>query len=36
VRSRAASLGVDRVLEKPVDAGQLRDAIHDLLPRAEA
>jgi two-component system response regulator TctD len=36
VRSRAANLGVDRVLEKPVDAGQLRDAIHDLLPRAEA
>lgn len=32
VRTRAATLGVDRVLEKPVDAGQLREAIHDLLP----
>jgi len=32
VRSRAASLGVDRVLEKPVDAGRLRKAIHELLP----
>ena len=36
VRSRAETLGVDCVLEKPVDAGQLRDAIHDLLPLAEA
>ena len=40
VRSRAANLGVDRVLEKPVDAGLLRDVIQDLLPlpgnRAEA
>ena len=32
VRGRAARLGVDRVLEKPVDAGQLRRAIHELLP----
>jgi len=33
VRSRAANLGVDRVLEKPVDVGQLRSVIHDLLPQ---
>jgi len=32
VRGRAADLGVDRVLEKPVDACQLRETIHDLLP----
>jgi len=32
VRKRAAGLGVDRVLEKPVDAGRLRTAIRDLLP----
>ena len=35
VRSRAAHLGVDRVLEKPVDAAQLRNAIHELLPLAQ-
>jgi CheY-like chemotaxis protein len=35
VRSRAAHLGVDRVLEKPVDAGQLRQVINDLLPLAK-
>jgi CheY-like chemotaxis protein len=35
VRSRAAHLGVDRVLEKPVDAGQLRQIINDLLPLAK-
>jgi CheY-like chemotaxis protein len=33
VRSRAATLGVDRVLEKPVDVGLLRSVIHDLLPQ---
>ena len=32
VRSQARMLGVDRVLEKPVDAGTLRQAIGDLLP----
>jgi CheY-like chemotaxis protein len=32
VRMRAADLGVDRVLEKPVDCCQLRDVIRDLLP----
>jgi CheY-like chemotaxis protein len=32
VRSRAATLGVDRVLEKPVDVGVLRSVIRDLLP----
>ena len=35
VRSRAAHLGVDRVLEKPVDASQLRQVINDLLPPAK-
>ena len=35
VRTRAETLGVDRVLEKPVDAGQLRDVIHELLPLTE-
>ncbi len=34
VRLRAATLGVDRILEKPVDVGLLRRAIHDLLPMA--
>jgi len=34
VRHRAATLGVDHVLEKPVDAGQLRQVIDDLLPLA--
>jgi CheY-like chemotaxis protein len=32
VRSRAAKLGVDHLLEKPVDAGRLREVIHELLP----
>jgi CheY-like chemotaxis protein len=32
VRSQARNLGVQRVLEKPVDVGALRQAIHDLLP----
>ena len=32
VRLRARHLGVDRVLEKPVDACQLRRLIDDLLP----
>jgi CheY-like chemotaxis protein len=31
VRSQAATLGVDRVLEKPVDATHLRKVIDDLL-----
>jgi len=34
VRTQAAGLGVDRVLEKPVDVASLRDAIHGLLPLA--
>jgi two-component system response regulator TctD len=34
VRKRAAHLGVDRVLEKPVDAGRLRKEIRELLPLA--
>jgi CheY-like chemotaxis protein len=32
VRLRARTLGVDRVLEKPVDVALLRSVIHDLLP----
>jgi two-component system response regulator (stage 0 sporulation protein F) len=32
VRSQARRLGVDRVLEKPVDARTLREAIGELLP----
>jgi len=32
VRQQARLLGVDRVLEKPVDVGLLRTAIGDLLP----
>jgi CheY-like chemotaxis protein len=32
VRSQARNLGVQRVLEKPVDVAALRQAIHDLLP----
>ena len=32
VRQQARLLGVDRVLEKPVDVGQLRGALTDLLP----
>ena len=31
VRGRATRLGVDRVLEKPVDVRTLRNVIHDLL-----
>jgi len=34
VRSQARILGVERVLEKPVDVGALRQAIHELLPLA--
>lgn len=33
VRNQARHLGVDRVLEKPVDVGLLRRAIDDLLPQ---
>jgi CheY-like chemotaxis protein len=33
VRLRAKSLGVDRVLEKPVDVGLLRSVLADLLRR---
>jgi CheY-like chemotaxis protein len=36
VRLRAATLGVDRVLEKPVDASLLRRVILDLLPIRES
>ena len=32
VRNRAVHLGVDKVLEKPVDIGMLRKVIDDLLP----
>jgi CheY-like chemotaxis protein len=32
VRQQARLLGVDRVLEKPVDVGLLRTALEDLLP----
>ena len=32
VRNRATHLGVDRVIEKPVDARALRQIIHNLLP----
>ena len=32
VRHRARDLGVDRVLEKPVDVTLLREAIQDVLP----
>lgn len=32
VRGQARSLGVDRVLEKPVDVCQLRSVLDDLLP----
>jgi putative two-component system response regulator len=32
VRSQARMLGVARILEKPVDACALREAIHTLLP----
>lgn len=35
VRRRAATLGVDRVLEKPVDVCLLRRVIRDLLPVAD-
>jgi CheY-like chemotaxis protein len=36
VRCRAARLGVDLVLEKPVDPGHLRRVIGELLPVARA
>jgi CheY-like chemotaxis protein len=36
VRNQAAGLGVDRVLEKPVDVALLRDAILRLLPLGQA
>ena len=36
VRTRAEHLGVDRVLEKPVDCGTLRRVINDLLPLPQA
>jgi CheY-like chemotaxis protein len=32
VRQRARRLGVDRVLEKPVDVGLLREVLAELLP----
>ena len=32
VRRQAKLLGVDRVLEKPVDVNQLRGTLADLLP----
>jgi two-component system response regulator AtoC len=35
VRNRAATLGVDRVLEKPVDVALLRSVIRDLLPASD-
>jgi DNA-binding response OmpR family regulator len=35
VRSRAAHLGVDRVFEKPVDAGALRQVIRNLLAQSD-
>ena len=34
VRRKAKLLGVDRVLEKPVDVGMLRGVLADLLPDA--
>ena len=36
VRTRAADLGVDKVMEKPVDCCQLRDVIRDLLPASSS
>ncbi len=35
LRQKATLLGVDRVLEKPVDVGLLRNALADLLPEVE-
>lgn len=35
VRHQARNLGVDRILEKPVDVGLLRAALDDLLPVAD-
>lgn len=35
VRSQASNLGVERVLEKPVDVRALRQALDDLLPLAQ-
>jgi len=32
VRQQAKHLGVDHILEKPVDVGSLRDALAELLP----
>jgi CheY-like chemotaxis protein len=32
VRQQAKHLGVDQILEKPVDVGSLRDALAELLP----
>ena len=32
VRQQARHLGVDRILEKPVDVGLLRSALTELLP----
>ncbi len=34
VRRRAERLGVDRVLEKPVDVDRLRDVLSELLPES--
>jgi CheY-like chemotaxis protein len=34
VRQQAKHLGVDQILEKPVDVGSLRDALAELLPTA--
>lgn len=34
VRQQAQLLGVDRILEKPVDVGLLRSAVSELLPSA--
>lgn len=36
VRQQAGLLGVDRILEKPVDVASLRGALADLLPAAVA
>jgi CheY-like chemotaxis protein len=36
VRRRASRLGVDRVLEKPLDVSLLRNVLADLLPPAPA
>ena len=36
VRRQAALLGVDRVLDKPVEVGVLREALSELLPLARS